>query len=268
MTRERRVGLTLLVAGIFIALIAVAVVVSRETKTLYYTISFKDAKGVQDGDRVQMTGVDIGVVKWHRLNSPPTTVDVRVKIFPEHAEKVRVGSTAIIRDVSFPNVSGQRVIEIVNPDVEPLPPPLPKDSTVYGMNSSIELELWKFKHLLRGAGDGASQIISALAENMKNLSETVRDIATSPEVQKAMADLQDFLKKMNQRGREAADELRLEWPRIQQELQPALKELQEFGRVYVVDQIRQMMAQIQKTLDEWTGPMPPPSRPSPTTTPR
>lgn len=268
MIREHRVGLTLLVAGIFIALIAVAVVVSRETRTLYYTISFKDAKGIQAGDRVQMTGVDIGVVKWRRLNSPPMTVDVRVKIFPKHAEKLRVGSTAIIRDVSLPNGSGQRVIEVVNLDVEPLPPPLPKDSTVYGMNSAIELELWKLKHLLRGAGDEISQVVGALAENMKNLSETVRQITTSPQVQKAVEDLQNFLKKMNRDGRKAVDELRREWPTIQQELQPAIKELQEFNRSYIVDQLSQMMAQIQKTLDEWSRQAPPPADVSPTPSPR
>jgi ABC-type transporter Mla subunit MlaD len=266
MTRERRIGLTIVVSGVFLLLVAVAVYMAHETRSLYYTIIFKDAQGIRAGDRVQMGGVDIGVVKWVQLHSRPVTVDVRVKVSPEHAPKVRADSTAIIRGVSFPNVSGQRVIEVINSGSEPPSPALSKDSVVYGMNGLLELEVWKLKQKLQG-GKGVSETLGAWADNMKNLSRAIQELAASPRVKQAVQDLQAFLGKMRDKGRDAIDQLKAEWPKIKEELRPAMKELQDFGRDYLAEQIRQIMDQIDQTLKSWTRPLASPTpTPSPTPT--
>lgn len=266
MSRERRIGVTLLGAGLLIALTALAIYLAHETSTLRYTVIFNDAKGIRPGDRVQMNGVDIGVVQWRKLqNSQPPQVDVRLKIDPEYAGQIRANSTAIVRDVAFPNVSGQRVIEVVNADVAPPAPPLPNDAIVYGVNGSLELQMWKLKHQFRNAGDAAAQTIGVLAENIHKLGDTIGQIAASPKTQQVIRDLQGFLKEMNEQGRQAAAELKRRWPDLERKLQPVLRELHDFGHNYLAEQIRQIMAQIEQTLKSWNQQLP--SRPSPRLTP-
>lgn len=251
MTRERRIGLMLLGAVGVIVLLVAAIVIARETRTLYYTMVFDDARGIREGDRVVLNGVDVGEVKWVRLYTQPNSVDVRLKVYPKFREEVKVGSTGIIRSVSFPNVSGQQVVEVINPESDTPQPPLPKDATVYGQDGKMELELWKLKHKLRGASDDISSLIGALADNVRELSKTVQQVATSPQVQAAVADLKAFMIKMQEQGRAAVGELQREWPAIRKELEPAMKELHDFGRDYLANQLRQMMGEIERTLREW-----------------
>lgn len=266
MNRERRIGMLLLGAGLVIALAILAVAVSHERQTLYYTVLFDDAKGVQPGDKAQISGVDVGSVKWVHLQTNPSQVEVRLKVNPQYARQVRADSTAVIRNVSFPNVSGQRVIEIINPDTTPAPPPLARDAIVKGVGGELDLTLWKVQHNLSDAGDDVSHAIGAISRNIQRLGKSVEEIVTRPEVQQAIGDLKRFSLEMKDKGQAAAIELNRQWPRIRAEVQPILKDLENFGRGTLAAQLRQMMAEVDRTLRAWNDQLerlPQPPTPTP-----
>jgi ABC-type transporter Mla subunit MlaD len=249
MNRERRIGLVLFVTIIFIALAATAIVVTRESRALYYTVIFKDAKGLQPGDRVQMNGVNIGVVKWVQLNTQPTQIHVRLKIDPQYAQQVRMNSTAVIRDVSFPNVSGQRVVDVINPETDTPTPPLPRYAVVRGVNGAVDLQVWKLRKHFNGAGDAMAQAIGVLGETARELGDSMQQIAASPQVRQAVQDLRAFMHEMTVKGRAGLAYLQAQWPKIREELAPVMKELEALGRRHVVDELQHMVRQIEQTLE-------------------
>ena len=251
MTREKRIGMTLVLAGLLIGIAVIAVIAVRESRSLYYTLVFSDAEGLQPGDRVQMSGVNIGVVKWVQLNAQPSHIHVRVKIDPKYAEMVRLNSTAVIRGVSFPNVSGQRVIEVVNQETTPPAPPLPKDALVQGVNGALDLQVWKVKGKFKGSGDAFSQAIGAMNQTLKGINDSMKDLLASPEMSKTIRDLRDFMRQMQDQGREAVAQLQAQWPKLREDLKPVLQHLQTMGRTYLVEEIQAMMRQIEQTLDQW-----------------
>lgn len=250
MSRERRLGLLLVLAGLLVALTVVAFVALRESRSLAYTIVFKDAQGLKAGDRVQLIGKDIGVVKWVELSDNPARILVRVKIDPQYARMVLMNSTAVIHGVTFPNVSGQCVVEVVNPTTQPPSPPLPKDWNVQGV-SEVELQVWKLKGKLSGTGDALKQAIGTMADAARELGESVKDFASSPEVQDALTQLRAFMVKMQEQGRRAAAQLQQEWPKLRDKMKPVIQKLATTGRTYVAEELQAMMRQIEDTLKQW-----------------
>jgi len=100
-----------LMALVLLAIVGLAVLKSGGTE---FTIRFKDAKALGPGDKVVLDGFVVGEVKRVEL-AAPGQVDVGVRIDKKYASMVLQGATAMIASPSFPNVSGQRVVEIHNP---------------------------------------------------------------------------------------------------------------------------------------------------------
>lgn len=267
MNRERRIGVGLLAAAAFIILGVAAIFVSRESRALTYTVVFKDAKGLQPGDRVQMSGVNIGVVKWVELKTQPSQINVRLKIDPQYAQQVRLNSTAVIRDVSFPNVSGQRVVEVINADEETPGPPLPKDSIVHGVGGPLDLQVWKMRGRFQGTGDALSRRLDTLSATAKELTEQVRQFAASPEVRDALQSLRAYMREMAVKGRAGAAYLQEQWPKVREKVAPVLRDLEAVGKKHVAEELQQMVRQIEATLEEWrregqgVGATPEPAKP-------
>ncbi len=251
MSRERRVGLTILTIILLLLVAVAAVFLSRELQSLRYTIVFKDAKGIQTGDRVMLNGVDIGEVKTVTLFMEPARVDVTLKVKAEHANKVRSDSTAVINSLSTINVSGQKVVEIINPPTNKPAPPMAKKGVIEGKNGMMELQLWKLRFTLVDGAQILSGKLDGLAENLQQLQEELTTLATSPEAKEAMAKLREFAGVMAQQGKAALVQLQEEWPKLQAELQPLLKELEKFDHDSLTRQLRQMMEQIDETLKQW-----------------
>lgn len=250
MNRERRIGAGLLAAAVFIILAVGAVFVSRESRALYYTVVFKDAKGLQPGDRVEMSGVNIGVVKWVELKTAPNQINVRLKIDPQYAEQVRLNSTAVIRDVSFPNVSGQRVVEVVNADGTP-GPPLPRNSIVRGVGGPLDLQLWKMRGKMEGSGGAMARRLEALSATAKEMTEQVKQFAASPQVREAIQTLRAYMLEMVDKGRSGVAYLQEQWPKVKEKVMPVLRDLEMVGKKHVAEELQQMVRQIETTLDEW-----------------
>jgi ABC-type transporter Mla subunit MlaD len=260
MNRERRMGTALLTAGALAVAAVVLILAAREINSLPYTVQFADAKGLQTGDRVQIDGVDIGVVKGVELivGQPDNRVDVSVKIQPKHAKQVRADSTAIIRNISLPNVSGQMIIEVVNPPSAKTAPPLARHATVTGMDNIVELEAWKLKHrFLGGNGKSWGERIGELSDQALKLKEEMKELSADPRFREALDELQEFVKTMKTKGIESADQLRARWPSLKQKLTPLARELRELGRQYLSDQVNQLMDEIERTLRRWEQTKPP-----------
>lgn len=283
MTKERRFGLGLLAAGVIGVLILVAIVAVARGGALQYTIVFDDAKGLQAGDKVQINGVDVGTVKSVRLVSNER-VDVVVKIEPEHAPKVRSDSSAFIGNVSLPNVSGQKVVEILNPQGAPAPQ-MKRDSEIKGVDSLIDLQMWKIKHKLAGAADKLSEKIGGAAEmikenagpvgeklrasgaqlaaavreksgqwsvKLKEIGAQVEQGVSDPKVrelfQELRAKIEAFIVMMREKGAAAIDELQAQWGALKPQVEAMLEQLRQLGQKYVVETFRQVVGEIEQAL--------------------
>jgi ABC-type transporter Mla subunit MlaD len=272
MSRERRIGLGILAGGALIAVFVGGILLAHEARSLKYTIIFQNAKDLKPGDRVQLSGVDIGVVQYVQLHAQPTRIDIRVKIAPEHADKVRADATAIIGSTAFPNVSGQKVVEIINSETDRPYPPMPKDAMVKGMHNALELGAWKLKKAFEGSKETWRRRLDLMQDNLRRGMGEIERFHSSPRVKETLGQLRAFLERMRKEGRQAVDSLTKEWGPLKAKLQPILKELGDFGRQYLADQIRQIMQQIEETLDRWRktasgGEATPAAPPAPAATP-
>jgi paraquat-inducible protein B len=251
MNRERRIGLWIVAAGVMIALFVIGIILAGDVGSLKYTIVFDDAKDLKKGDRVQIGGVDIGVVQDVHLHTMPTRVDVRVKIDPEHADKVRADATAIIESGSLINVSGQKIVRIVNSEVTPPYEPMKNDAVVEGMDGVIELKAWQLKKTFEGSKEAWVRRVDMVREGLKNSMEEIKEFQADPRVKEVLEQLGDFLARMRKGGADAVKELLAEWEPLKEKLQPVLENLREFGRQYIVDQIKRIVEQVDQTLQEW-----------------
>lgn len=286
MNKERRIGLGLLATGVIGVLIVIAIAVAARGSALQYTIVFDDAKGLQAGDKVQINGVDVGTVRSVKLVNNDR-VDVVVKIDSEHAEKIRSDSSAFIANVSMPNVSGQKVVEILNPEGAPAPN-MKRDSQIKGVNNLIDLQMWKIKHKLGDTAEKLSESISDAAQSIKEntgparrklresseqlaaavreksgeWSAKLKDVggqiekgASDPKVrdlfQQIKTKLDEFIRIMREKGSAAIEELQQRWQTLKPEVEKMLAQLKDLGQKYVVDTFRQVMAEIEQVLDRF-----------------
>lgn len=259
MNKERKVGIGILIAGALVALVIMGILAAHEARSLKYTAVFEDAKGLQVGDRVQLNGVDIGVVKNLELFQNPPRIEVLVRIDPDHALKVRSDSTARIRNIAFPNVSGQMIVEVLNSESKPPAPEMADGAVIHGVNSLLEYQTWKIKKTFTRNGESWSKRLDQLGDTLKDVKEEVKEMATSPQVREALESLQGFMKNMKDQGRDAVVQLKEEWPEIRDKIEPVLKELTEYGREHLVKQVKMLMRQIEETLQRWSELMPAPS---------
>lgn len=249
MKRERRIGFGILSAIVLLGIFIVGVLAAQQAGTLRYTIWFKDAQDLKKGDRVQLAGVDIGRVQYVQLHTQPTRVEVRVRIEPEYAGQIRSDSTAVISSSSFVNVSGQKVVEIINPE-SGTAEPMRNDAHVEGLDSKVDVVAWRLRRSV-----GSSEAWRRRLDNLQGLVsdglEQINAVRTSPQVREALDQLRTFLGQMKEHGAGAVDRLVQEWEPLKQKMQPVIKELSDFGRQYLADQLRQILDQIETTLNEW-----------------
>lgn len=300
MNKERRIGLGLLATGVIGILIVIAIVAIAGGGALQYTIVFDDAKGLQAGDKVQINGVDVGTVKSVKLVNNER-VDVVVKIAPDQAARVRSDSSAFIANVSLPNVSGQKVVEILNPTGEPAPQ-MKRDSEIKGVDSLLDLQMWKIKHKLGDAADKLSEKIGDAAQSLKEntvparqkLRESGEQLAAAVreksgewsaklkdvggQIEKGVSDpqvremfqqiknkLDEFIGSIREKGAVAVDELLQQWKTLKPQIESMLEQLKELGQKYVVETFRQVMNEIEQVLDRFREePKQPEAQSSPT----
>lgn len=166
MSPERKAGIIFAVAVVAIlGLIGLMLGTSR-ARGFEYTVLFRDGKGLRKGDRVQMNGVDIGLVRAVELDRDGASIRVDLEIDREHHVKIQTNSTAYIGDPTFPNVSGQKIVEIVN-SARPSPP-LPAKSVVMGRESLAELKAWQF-----------SEQVGTWSEQLRGMVKDLSDAARS-----------------------------------------------------------------------------------------
>ncbi len=250
MTKERKAGAYILVSGLLLFLIGMIAFIAHNANTLHITIVFKDAKGLKAGDSVQISGVDIGVVKWVELVQSGK-VEVKVEIHPEHTELVRQGDTAIISNVVFPNVSGQKILELINSYSSPRMPGMKSNETIKGMNSRLELVAWKTRGKIGGGMIEKDKETGPLVRKIKNFMNSVKDLSILPEHREFLKKLAAFIDTMKEEGAGALGDLRKEWPALKESFQPVFRELKEYGQGQLVEEIKNLMHNIDRTLDMW-----------------
>ncbi len=166
MSSERKAGIFFTVAVIALLALIVGILSTSRARGFEYTVVFDDGKGLQKGDHVQLNGVDIGIVREVRLDRTGESIQIDLEIDHEHREKIKHNSTAYIRDATFPNVSGQKVVEVIN-SAEPSTP-LPAKSIVMGKNSLAEVKAWQFK-----------EQVGTWSEQLRGMAEDLSEAAKS-----------------------------------------------------------------------------------------
>lgn len=261
-SRELRAGLVIAGGLAVVALVVLAIALAAQTRALTYTLYFDDARGLKTGDRVMLGGVSIGVVKEIRLQTQPTRIDVDVRINPKYADKVLLGSTAKIKDRSWPNVSGQMIVEILNPPGDEPSPPMEKDAEIPGLNSVGDEVKWKIKHKFSDLPGNFLEMREAIAEKTgdfkRSLGEKAGDLKTQyeavkndPRVIAAIEKLMAFLDEMKEKGVAGARQLKEKWPAIKEQMGPAYEVLKQYGADRLKIRLERMVEDVDRTLDLW-----------------
>ena len=242
---RRRSAFTGLLVSLFILLAILGAIIAFavwQSRGLDFTLHFEDAKGIRAGDPVVLSGVPIGQVKKVTLVGEDD-VRVAVRVDEEHSEKVLTGSTAVITSMSFPNVSGQKVVEIHNPS-DPVAEPLADDAEVEGRNGMFDLKAWEIEQRIGDLGGKLSEQSKVLAKKIEIMAEELKEIPESPEAQEALRKLEEFSKDLEIKGREKFSELSEQWEDWSQDLAPLLEEWKIRGRekaAEVLEKARQKM---------------------------
>lgn len=267
LSREQRTGVLIAIGIVLLVLVGLAVRLAGEAAALHYTLQFEDAKGLVAGDKVVLNGLVIGEVKRVELSPSATGVLVRVKIEPQYTDNVRSDSTAIITGIAFPNVSGQMVVEILNPENVKLVPAMRDDTIVDGVDGKVDKKIWQMKQklgdvpekvgeakdaLLEKGGhlrEKASDLSKAALENSKEIAHELGELKDDPRVRQALAALADFLREMKERGWQGVHQLKEKWPTILENIGPVLEELQRVGAESVIEKIRGVVRDVERTLE-------------------
>lgn len=181
MSPERKAGIFFSVAVVAILILITVVLSTSRARGFEYTVVFEDGQGLQKGDPVQLNGVDIGVVRDVKLDRTGESIHVDLEIAREHREKIKTNSTAYIRDATFPNVSGQKVVEVIN-STEPSPP-LPARSVVIGKDSIAEVKAWQFAEQVGTWSEQLRGMVDDLSEAAKSGFQRGKEKLRPPEDQ-------------------------------------------------------------------------------------
>lgn len=165
MSPERKAGVLFIAIVACLLAMIVLILVSQANRSLLISATFSNSRGLDVGELVQMNGVAIGEVDAVNLSDDSKFVTVQLKIEPEHRTRVRKKSVAYIRNSTFPNVSGQRIVEIENSRVPS--PQIESGDTIPGLDSTIEVESWKLREKV---GEWSERVREAGAQ----MSETLR----------------------------------------------------------------------------------------------
>lgn len=178
MSPERKAGILFSVAVAAILILIAVVLSTSRARGFEYTVVFEDGQGLQKGDRVQLNGVDIGVVRDVKLDRTGESINVHLEVDREHREKIKTKSTAYIRDATFPNVSGQKVVEVINSSEDS--PPLPPKSVVIGKDSIAEVKAWQFAEQVGTWSEQLRGMVDDLSEAAKSGFERGKEKLTPP----------------------------------------------------------------------------------------
>jgi ABC-type transporter Mla subunit MlaD len=247
--RKAFTGLMLALAILALILIGVVLLARWQSRGLDFAIRFEDAKSLAAGGKVTLSGVPIGEVRSVTLVGEDEVL-VGVRVEDQHAELVKEGATAVIASPTFPNVSGQKVVEIHNP-LDPQSGPLAEGARIEGQDGLVAIKAWEIKQKLRGLGEGASGTVRSMAEKMSLLLEELKDIPESPEIEAALEKMSRLADDLAVKGKEGLAALGAEWEELRTLIGPLLVVLKEKSK----DRAIQALAAALKLIESKTGPL-------------
>jgi len=227
--RDTAAGLYFSLGVLILVLIAAIVFAKWQSRGLDYTVQFKDAQGIGKGDKVTLSGMPIGEVRGVELKKD-NEVLVQVRIQEAHADKIKQNSTALIANPTFPNVSGQKVVEVYNPAAQEAKP-LKEGATVQGQDSLVSLKTWQIRQSLGRMGRDASDSARAVAEKLSEMAEELKDIPESPEVKAALEKMSELAEALGEKGKEGLAAFSREWDAMVEACGPLLAQWREKGAV-------------------------------------
>ncbi|MCB2155080.1 MCE family protein [bacterium] len=236
---------SLIFVGFILACVALMVVIilTDRTRGLTYVMTFQDAKGLNVGAPVMLRGTTIGEVVGVRLaDEPKEHVEVAVRIYPEHRNRIPAppNSTGRIKKDSL--VLGSPFVEIVMRG-DDRSTPMPEGMTVEGLDSWADEKLWA------GEGKLKAGYEKALEMGKGGLAK-LEDWSNSEQGQKIRAEVDEFFTKLDEVSSDSAEVAKAKLSEAVQKGSELMAELKKQKAGDVAQEFRKSMEGI---IDETEG---------------
>lgn len=245
MKKQTLVGL---IFGFFVVLallLAVGYWSNTQARSFRYVIMFNNAKNIQVGDRVVYRGVAIGEVKKFEFRGERVAVTVQIE--PEHSQRVQAGSTAIIADNAWPNVSGKKVVEIHNP--EDPGPPLEKGTIVEGKDSLLDLKAWQLGQKVDRWRRQANKTLDEVGQQIEQLRKETKEYVESPEFKSKVERLRELADELKTASKEKYESLRERYEKLRSDSEEQLTKLRDEGKNKGADLLERALSRYREALE-------------------
>jgi len=189
---------------------------SKQEPDLEFSLIFKDAKGLQTGQFLEYSGVNIGEVRSVKLVAEHH-IEVVIRVYEEHRDKVYREAKFKIHNPII-NLSGERKVRMEGGRGERRTPLQPGDV--------LDRRKGFFESIVEGIKDGGDW----LEKRGSELKEHTQQIAESEEVQQFQRTLEDFAEKAEELSEEQWEAFENEHlPRLEAEARQLKQKLEDEG---------------------------------------
>lgn len=202
-----------IVPSLFFLVLSVTTPAQSGTRPLQLIVDFTTSKGLEVGHPVRSARERIGTVTFVGFGERDT-VEVRLRIDPEHRETVRERSTFVI----VAPEGGDRFIEYYV--LDPSSPPARDGARVEGAFSVAEV--W-----LRRGRLSSEELSRALERGMEDFRENLESLRRSREWKKLRKELARLAAQMQAAGEDLARLFEQQLPRLQRELEELRRKTEE-----------------------------------------
>ncbi len=216
-------------------LLALGVYIIHERSAFEYKVTFKDAQGLQPGDPVTLTGVQVGTVRKvaHDKALDRVVVTLRIDADKKHLVSAPPDSSARILKDGW--VFSKRRVEVVNRGKG--------ESTMLAGVTVDGLESWSAEQLFRGKAmaeegvEGAKKGIAAASEGLDQVMTAAREkieaakaYAKGPEAERLKARIEEVRTGIEQKSLEGAEKAKEKLSKAIEEGKKLTGELREKGQ--------------------------------------
>lgn len=212
-----------------------------------FTVTFDEAQGLAVGNRVVVSGVDVGKVSAIEL----TGDDVRVTldVDPREAHRINADAAAMVVRESPLDLRGSQRVEIYNggEDAERARP----GQSLHALDTNWEYLAWRTEKFGVGAEGTYEEWAKSMQETLEATQRRVEEYLDSEEARALRQDVEQLLASLAERSRAALAEASAEFSRMQEDLRPKIAELQREGKQAAAKAMQEMLEQARKALEEF-----------------
>jgi ABC-type transporter Mla subunit MlaD len=260
MSRSRKMLLLGFAAGVLL-LFGIGWLLLGGAPGVSFAVDFNDARGLRAGDKVLLSGLDVGRVQEVKLRDGGNGVEIWARLDSDFANRVPADSRAIIRGGGLTNPFSGKFLELLPPTEVSQAPPLKSGQRLEGLNGDLEASGWKLGQAFAATSEAISRQLEELSASIGDWSDQLDKASKSPEVQKLQNDLQQFATKLEAKGRNAANQAQTQWPGLRDRIRAQKEKLQRDGKTEAAQKLAEVEQQLDQTIDRAKQLAPTPNSP-------